>query len=139
MLPDPKVMCPATGFAKSCRSILGEFDCPKFVKIVGTDPNTGAHVDKSGCVDSFLPMLLIENSQQQRQTAAAVESFRNETVVANERAVTAMAGGLAALANEVERTTNEFGNAVIRAAEMVQQERVATALPHAPQTSLPKA
>jgi len=29
-------------------------------------------------------MLLIENSQQQRQTGAAVESFRNEMVRANE-------------------------------------------------------
>jgi hypothetical protein len=29
-------------------------------------------------------MLLIENSQQQRQTGAAVESFRNEMVKANE-------------------------------------------------------
>jgi hypothetical protein len=29
-------------------------------------------------------MLLIENSQQQRHTGAAVESFRNEMVKANE-------------------------------------------------------
>jgi hypothetical protein len=29
-------------------------------------------------------MLMIENSQQQRQTGAAVESFRNEMVKANE-------------------------------------------------------
>ena len=27
-----------------------------------------------------MPTLLIENSQQQRQTGAAIESFRNETV-----------------------------------------------------------
>jgi hypothetical protein len=33
---------------------------------------------------AWLPMLLIENSQQQRQTGAAVESFRNEMVKANE-------------------------------------------------------
>jgi hypothetical protein len=31
-----------------------------------------------------MPVLLIENSQQQRQTGAAVESFRNEMVKANE-------------------------------------------------------
>jgi hypothetical protein len=31
-----------------------------------------------------MPMLLIENSGQQRQTGAAVESFRNEMVKANE-------------------------------------------------------
>ncbi len=33
---------------------------------------------------AWLPMLMIENSQQQRQTGAAVESFRNEMVKANE-------------------------------------------------------
>jgi hypothetical protein len=31
-----------------------------------------------------MPILTIENSQQQRQTGAAVESFRNEMVKANE-------------------------------------------------------
>ncbi len=123
MLPDPKIRCPATGFTKSCREILGEYDCPKFVRISGANANTGEAVDKVGCVDGFLPLLLIENSQQQRQTAAAVESFRNETVVANERAVHAMGSGLTALANAVERTTNEFGDAVTRAALMVQHER----------------
>ena len=33
-----------------------------------------------GCAVTWLPMLMIENSQQQRQTGAAVESFRNETL-----------------------------------------------------------
>lgn len=83
MLPDPKIKCPATGFARSCREIIAECDCPKFVRITGHEPNTGQQVDRAGCVDGFLPMLLIENSQQQRQTAAAVESFRNEMVKLN--------------------------------------------------------
>ena len=30
------------------------------------------------CAVKWIPMLLIENSQMQRQTGAAVESFRNE-------------------------------------------------------------
>lgn len=33
---------------------------------------------------AWLPVLMIENSQQQRQTGAAVESFRNEMVRAND-------------------------------------------------------
>ena len=32
-----------------------------------------------------MPLLLIENSQMQRQTGAAVESFRNEAVKANQQ------------------------------------------------------
>ena len=83
MLPDPKIKCPATGFARSCREILGECDCPKFIHILGSDPQTGQPIDKFGCVDSFLHTILIENSQMQRQTGAAVESFRNEMVQLN--------------------------------------------------------
>ena len=83
MLPDKNIKCPATGFSRSCREIVADCDCPKFVKISGVNPNDGQPVDKFGCIDSFIPMLLIENSQQQKQTAAAVESFRNEMVVAN--------------------------------------------------------
>lgn len=48
------------------------------------NPNTGAEVDEWGCSIAWLPVLMIENSQQQRQTGAAVESFRNEMVKANE-------------------------------------------------------
>jgi hypothetical protein len=84
MLPDQKIRCPHTGFSKSCRSIVAKHDCPKFVKISGVNPNDGQPVDKFGCIDSFMHMLMIENSQQQRQTGAAVESFRNEMVRANE-------------------------------------------------------
>lgn len=88
MLPDPKLKCPATAFVRSCREILAECDCPKFVNIRGTDPQTGAPVDRHGCVDSFLPLLLIENAQMSRQTGAAIESFRNEVAKANEQGLT---------------------------------------------------
>lgn len=84
VLPDPKVKCPATAFVRSCREIIAECDCPKFVSIKGHDPQSGAVADYHGCVDSFLPMLLIENAQMSRQTGAAVESFRNEIVKAGE-------------------------------------------------------
>lgn len=77
-LPDPKVKCPATAFKRSCRDIIADCDCPKFVTIRGRDPQTGNPIDQQGCVDSFLPLLLIENAQVSRQTGAAIESFRNE-------------------------------------------------------------
>ena len=41
-------------------------------------------MDHWGCAVVWLPILTIENSQQQRQTGAAVESFRNEMVKAND-------------------------------------------------------
>lgn len=87
MLPDKRVKCPATAFKRTCLSIVSTCDCPKFVTIRGRDPQTGADIDRSGCVDSFLPHLLIENSQMSRQTGAAVESFRNEVVKEREEAI----------------------------------------------------
>jgi hypothetical protein len=54
--------------------------CSWFTQVRGTNPNTGQEVDEWGCAITWLPMLTIENSQQQRQTGAAVESFRNEMV-----------------------------------------------------------
>jgi hypothetical protein len=58
--------------------------CAWHTKIRGTDNNTGQEVDHETCAIASLPMLLIENSNQQRGTGAAVESFRNEMVKANE-------------------------------------------------------
>lgn len=58
--------------------------CAWYTRVQGVDMNTGNQVDDYECAISWLPMLLIENSGQQRQTGAAVESFRNEMVKANE-------------------------------------------------------
>lgn len=79
MKMEPKANCPLDGF-KPCRQL----ECAWFLKIRGVDPNTGKDIDDWGCSMSWLPILTIENSQQQRQTGAAVESFRNEMVKANE-------------------------------------------------------
>ena len=54
--------------------------CSWFTQIRGTHPQTGQEIDEWGCAVTWIPTLLIENSQQQRQTGAAVESFRNETL-----------------------------------------------------------
>ena len=67
-------MCPLTG--DSCM----KNECEWYTHIIGANPQSGEQIDKFGCSISFLPMLLVENSQQQRSTGAAVESFRNELV-----------------------------------------------------------
>ena len=54
--------------------------CSWFTQIRGIHPQTGQEIDDWGCAVTWMPTLLIENSQQQRQTGAAVESFRNETL-----------------------------------------------------------
>ena len=54
--------------------------CSWFTQVRGMNPNTGEEVDDWSCAITWLPTLMIENSQQQRATGAAIESFRNETV-----------------------------------------------------------
>jgi hypothetical protein len=76
---EAKANCPLDGF-KPCRQL----ECAWFIKIAGTNPNTGKEVEEWGCSMAWMPILMIENSQQQRSTSAAVESFRNEMVKNNE-------------------------------------------------------
>lgn len=76
---EPGTGCPLDGFRK-CR----EHRCAWYMQVRGANPNTGEPMDHWGCAMAWLPILTIENSQQQRQTGAAVESFRNEMVRANE-------------------------------------------------------
>jgi len=76
---EAKANCPLDGF-KPCRQL----ECAWFMKVRGNNPNTGEEIDDYGCAIAWMPVLMIENSQQQRQTGAAVESFRNEMVKAND-------------------------------------------------------
>jgi hypothetical protein len=61
-----------------------ENKCQWYCQVRGVNPNTGEPVDEWQCAVNLIPILLIENSQQQRSTSAAVESFRNETVKQSE-------------------------------------------------------
>ena len=70
----PGTFCPL--IQADCKGL----ECSWFTQIRGVNPNTGEEVDEWGCAVAWMPMLAIENSQQQRQTGAAVESFRNELV-----------------------------------------------------------
>lgn len=58
--------------------------CAWFTQVRGMNPNTGQDVDEWACAVAWTPVLLIENSNMQRQTGAAVESFRNEMTRSNE-------------------------------------------------------
>lgn len=71
--------CPLNGFEK-CKTT----GCAWFIQVRGVNKNTGEDVDEWGCSVAWLPVLLIENASQSRQTGAAVESFRNEMVKSSE-------------------------------------------------------
>lgn len=61
---------------KSCK----EHKCKFYTQISGKNPNTGENINRFDCAISWLPILLIEGSQQTRQAGSAIESFRNEMV-----------------------------------------------------------
>ena len=65
--------------------------CAWFTRVQGFDKNTGKEVDEYQCAIAWMPMLLVENSGTQRETGAAVESFRNEMVKANENSIKILA------------------------------------------------
>ena len=74
-----KKICPLTG--DECM----QHGCEFYTHLIGKDPQTGKDIDNFGCAIAFLPLLLVENAQQQRQTGAAVESFRNNMTKQNEQ------------------------------------------------------
>jgi len=76
-MPGPKgLICPM--HRKSMRDVCET--CPLWRRLYGRDPQTGDLIDEWNCTLAWLPKLLIENAKESRETAAAVESFRNETV-----------------------------------------------------------
>ena len=59
--------------------------CRFWVHVQGKNPQTGETVSNGDCAFCWTPVLLIENSKVNRETGAAIESFRNEMVEGNEQ------------------------------------------------------
>jgi hypothetical protein len=76
---ESKPNCPLNQF-QPCKQL----ECSWFLKINGKHPVTGETIDEWGCSMAWLPVLLINSAKEQRSTSAAVESFRNEMVKAND-------------------------------------------------------
>ncbi len=74
---EPGKYCPLV--KKDCIAL----QCAWFIQMRGSHPQTGEPVDEWACAITWMPVLMIENSKEQRSTGAAVESFRNEMVKAN--------------------------------------------------------
>ena len=79
-LPDEKRGCHRTGFTRRCRDLVVSGECQRWMQVLGVHPNTGDRINKYNCIDDWAPVLMMENSKLQRETGAAIESFRNETV-----------------------------------------------------------
>lgn len=73
-----------TDFCPLIKKKCKKHNCKFYGNVIGNNPQTGQEVNQWDCMVVHIPMLLIENSQQQRGTGAAIESFRNEMVGANQ-------------------------------------------------------
>lgn len=51
--------------------------CRMWQHVLGSNPQTNEHVDIWECSLALGPLLILENTKAQRETGAAVESFRN--------------------------------------------------------------
>lgn len=72
--------------------------CTMWQHILGKHPQTAVPIDHWDCSIKWAPVLLVSVAQEVRQTAAAVESSRNEQV----RNAAVLANALITRANSVE-------------------------------------
>jgi len=94
MAKDAKVICPMMG-GEPCvedGAIRNNelVQCRFWVKIMGQNPQTGETVNNGDCAIAWMPVLLIENSKVNRETGAAVESLRNESVTTGQQVTNAL-------------------------------------------------
>lgn len=80
MIPPKDIGCHRTGFQKTCFECVTEHKCRLWSHIIGLDPNTGLEVNFYGCADEVRNKLIMEGTQQTRQTGAALETLRNAFV-----------------------------------------------------------
>ena len=67
--------CPLHNF-EPCKQL----DCAWFTKIAGKNPQGQKEIEEWGCAVTFMPILMVANTNQNTRTQAAVESFRNKMV-----------------------------------------------------------
>ena len=93
-MANAKIICPMMG-GEPCvedGAILnGELvKCRFWVTVMGSNPQTGETINNGDCAIAWMPVLLIENSKVNRETGAAVESMRNESVTSGQHITNAL-------------------------------------------------
>jgi hypothetical protein len=88
MAKEPGTYCPL--LQKNCI----EQKCAWYTKLVGTNKNTGQPIDDWGCAIAWMPVLMVETANESRQTAAAVESLRNENIKGQDATRSALLNGM---------------------------------------------
>jgi hypothetical protein len=55
------------------KSECARHECALYIKVVGMNPQTGETIDRHGCTFAHLPLLMIEQANEVRKTAASVD------------------------------------------------------------------
>lgn len=82
MTIETKIVCPLGAKCEEAKDGVIH-RCAWYAMVRGVNKNTGEEIDDWRCAMNWLPMLIIENSGMQRETGAAVESFRNAMMEGN--------------------------------------------------------
>jgi hypothetical protein len=61
--------------------------CAWYISIVGVHPQTGEEKDEKGCAMAWQPVIMLETNKELRDTAASVQSLRNELTKRIDRAM----------------------------------------------------
>ncbi len=72
---EPKNGCPLHNF-EPCKQL----DCAWFTKLAGKNPQGQKEIEEWGCAVTFMPILMVANTNSNTKTQAAIESFRNKMV-----------------------------------------------------------
>ena len=93
-MANAKIICPMMGGEPCVEDGAirnGELvKCRFWVTVMGSNPQTGETVNNGDCAMAWMPVLLIENSKVNRETGAAVESMRNESVTSGQHITNAL-------------------------------------------------
>lgn len=101
-MANKKIICPMMGGEECVQDGAIRNDelvaCRFWVTVMGEDPQTGETINNGDCAMAWMPVLMIENSKVNRETGAAIESMRNESVTTGQQITSALV--LAANANK---------------------------------------
>lgn len=61
--------------------------CAYFVTLAGLHPETKQPINEGKCAINWLPVLLIENANQQRQTAAGIDKVASEVAMTRDNPI----------------------------------------------------
>ena len=93
-MANAKIICPMMGGEPGVEDgaiLNGELvKCRFWVTVMGSNPQTGETINNGDCAIAWMPVLLIENSKVNRETGAAVESMRNESVTSGQHITNAL-------------------------------------------------